>query len=579
MKKFTLLSFAALLSTGLMAQSDSKVAGKVPVMRNNFNQNTVANKGGSSVFATIYTQDFASGVPAGWAITDSSGGGKIWTYDTDGPSGASGSPADAILSPTASNGFMIMDDDNYGQGTGATRTDLITTAINCAAFPSVKIKFVDFYRHYVPAASEAVLYVSNDSVNWTDMYHAETGLANNAATTNPHNVELDLTSVAGGQSTVYLMFTYRGDWGYYWEIDDIELFEPSAVDAGVAATAFPFTGCSLSSTSPVSISVFNSGATAISNVPVSYSVNGGTAVNETISNTIAPNDTFLYTFTQTADLSAGGVHAISLSATLTGDGNAANDTTTAYALSVASISVQTNAYTMGFETTDDYSGYTVEDVDGDGTSFDIINTLTHTGGFCLRKPGSGIPDNNWIFTTCFDFDAATPYSLTFWYKNFELATPCEIAAHLATSNTNTATTTNIVTCPIPADTTYQFSNNTFTVPTTGKYYIGFNFFAQGATSSLRLDDIVVSVVSAIGDNEATSITAYPNPSNGLVALKGLSGNGVVSVVNQMGQVVVTKSFSNQTSLGLDLTAQPAGLYHVKVQNGNTISNLTINVNR
>lgn len=573
------MGLAALLSTSLIAQNDAKQTGKVPLMRSSFNQNTVAKGASSSVFATIYTQDFASGVPAGWAITDSSGGGKIWTYDTDGPSGPSGTPADAILSPTASNGFMIMDDDNFGQGTGATRTDLISTAINCSAFPSVRIKFVDFYRHYVPAASEAVLLVSNDSINWVDLYHAETGLASNAATTNPHNVEVDITSIAGGQSTVYLMFTYRGDWGYYWEIDDIELFEPSAVDASVMAAEMAFTGCALSSTTPISLTISNVGGTALSSIPVSYSINGGTAVNETVAGPIAPGAQLLYTFTQTADLSAAGAHLISVSSMATGDGNATNDTASTLAYSLATISVQTNAYTMGFETTDDYSGYTVEDVDGDGVSFDIINTYANTGGFCLRKPGSGIADNNWIFTTCFDFDAATPYSLTFWYKNFDLIAPCEIAAHLATSNTNTAATTNIVTCPIPTDTVYQYSQSTFTVPTTGTYYIGFNFFSSGATSSLRLDDIVVSLATAIGDNEATSITAYPNPSNGLVALKGLTGNGNVTVVNQMGQVVVAKSYNNQTSLGLDLTAQPAGLYHVKVQNGNSITNLTVNVNR
>ena len=140
---------------------------------------------------TIYTQDFGTGVPAGWVITDSTGAGKVWTYDTNGPSGNSANPADTLKSTTYSNGIMIMDDDFYGPDSGFDATSLISTAINCSVNNKVKIKFQDFYRHFVPANSQAILFVSNDSINWVDVYHAEAGLGNNDPTPNPHLPDKD----------------------------------------------------------------------------------------------------------------------------------------------------------------------------------------------------------------------------------------------------------------------------------------------------------------------------------------------------------------------------------------------------
>ena len=291
----------------------------------------------------------------------------------------------------------------------------------------------------------------------------------------------------------------------------------------------------------------------------------------------------LFTFTQTADLSAPNLYTVALQCYLPNDADAINDTASATTTSYASISVQTAPYTMGFEPGEDFSGWIAEDADGDGITFDISSTFTNSGVGCLRKPGSvnAIPEDNWIYTTCFDFVTGSIYALEFWYKNFELATPCQLSAYLATQNNAASSTQNIVMCPIPADTAYQYSVTTFTAPANGSYYIGFHFYTTTpVATSMRVDDVVVSIVTGIKNNSQSSGYAlYPNPSNGLVTIKGLENDGTVTVLNQMGQVVLVKSFSNLNNAFLDLNNQSVGLYHVHINSKNLISNQTVNISR
>lgn len=578
--RITLLSCLIFLSVNLFAQQEEqKHFGKMPI-RNTSNNNSNARIKNSMVLNSIYVQDFAQGLPVDWVVTDSAGEGKIWKYTTTGPLNY---PEDSLKSTTAANGYMLMDDDSYGQGLAPAMTEMITSAINCTGQTSVKVRFQEFFRYYLPAGSEAVFLVSNDSINWVDLYHAETGLASNAGTPNANTVEFDITAIAANQPTVYLNFTYRGDWGFFWEIDDIEVFEPAPVNAAVTAPAIPINGCQLSSVTPISVNVLNVGVDPISGIPVSYTINGGTAVNDTVTDTIAGGASLLYTYTQTADLSAPNQYNIAFQCNLLNDADPVNDTASTTTTSYASISVQTAPYTMGFEPGEDFSGWIAEDVDSDGVTFDISSTFTHTGVGCLRKPGTvnTFPEDNWIYTTCFDFVAGSTYALEFWYKNFELATPCQLSAYLATQNNAASSTQNIVMCPIPADTTYQYSVSAFTVPANGSYYIGFHFYTTTpVATSMRIDDVVVSIVTGIEDkNKTNEYAVYPNPSNGLVTIKGMANKGSVTVLNQMGQVVLVKSFSSLNNAFLDLSDQPVGIYHVQISTNNTVSNQTINISR
>ncbi len=98
-------------------------------------------------------------------------------------------------------------------------------------------------------------------------------------------------------------------------------------DVGAIAITAPVTGPELGNET-ITATIKNFGASAQSNFDVQYSVDGGTPVVETYTGTIAAEQEASYSFTQTADLSALGVYNITVSTSLTGDGNPTNNAVT-----------------------------------------------------------------------------------------------------------------------------------------------------------------------------------------------------------------------------------------------------------
>jgi hypothetical protein len=110
-------------------------------------------------------------------------------------------------------------------------------------------------------------------------------------------------------------------------IDDIEVRQLANVDAGVLSITNPSTACCLSNSEQITISVRNFGATDITDLEVSYSINGGAAITETIAS-ISATSTISHTFATTADLSTYGEYSIVAYTSLTNDSNLDNDTIT-----------------------------------------------------------------------------------------------------------------------------------------------------------------------------------------------------------------------------------------------------------
>jgi GEVED domain/MAM domain, meprin/A5/mu/Immune inhibitor A-like, MAM domain/Ig-like domain CHU_C associated/Secretion system C-terminal sorting domain len=110
-------------------------------------------------------------------------------------------------------------------------------------------------------------------------------------------------------------------------IPDTVFVAVPATDAGVIAIDQPNTGIDLTSAETVEVSIKNFGTASISGFDVSYSVNGGSPVTETVASTINPGDTLPYTFTATEDLSTYGSYNFKAYTSLSGDGAAINDTT------------------------------------------------------------------------------------------------------------------------------------------------------------------------------------------------------------------------------------------------------------
>ncbi|MCZ7607989.1 MAG: hypothetical protein M5U25_18405 [Planctomycetota bacterium] len=146
----------------------------------------------------------------------------------------------------------------------------------------------------------------------------------------PRSVPL-LSSLIGGGNEQLFRVRIRGLCGTSFTSDmafDDFTVRDNSDDVGPTALTAPVSGSSLGSAETVTISVTNFGVVSQSNFDVSYSINGGAAVVETFTASLAAGATLPFTFATTADLSAEGSYTFVISTALTGDQNSANDSLT-----------------------------------------------------------------------------------------------------------------------------------------------------------------------------------------------------------------------------------------------------------
>ena len=135
------------------------------------------------------------------------------------------------------------------------------------------------------------------------------------------------SSMVGSFVKVRISFRQSSGLDVDFDLDNFQIVQPPAVDMGVVAITSPNDGCGLSASSVVGVRVRNFGAAAQSNIPVFYSINGGTAVNEVIPGPVNPGDTLTYYFATTANLAVAGPYNFAAATGSAGDADPSNDGT------------------------------------------------------------------------------------------------------------------------------------------------------------------------------------------------------------------------------------------------------------
>jgi hypothetical protein len=207
----------------------------------------LSQRSSSGSEAIIFTEDFASGIPAGWLNYVESGGGVLlpngsWEYrgpsttpsNATGSRGAQAGAGTPLQSPTASNGFIIFDSDylddagipnNTGNGIAPAPHVgyLITNTIDFTGHPFIELKFNASVRKL---DSDFKLGISIDGgTTFADTIDLYPNLAANVTVARNAELAVDISAAAGGQSNVKLAFIFEGlgRGSYYWMMDDIEI--------------------------------------------------------------------------------------------------------------------------------------------------------------------------------------------------------------------------------------------------------------------------------------------------------------------------------------------------------------------
>ncbi len=223
------LSFMCVASTIAATAQISSISQQM-VRKNNFSTEgakVVANP--TTEKATpFWTNDFTT--PGDWSFgnleaTGTPGANDNWTIGTAG--GAGPFSLDALVSVSGGN-FGLFDSDflcaSNGSQSGWMKN---VTAIDCSGKSSVLLKFQNYFRKL--NANACFVGVSTDGIVWTDI-QVNGLLAGNVATANGELCQVNISSVAANQATVYIRFLYKSQgtanfYGcdYNWMVDDVKL--------------------------------------------------------------------------------------------------------------------------------------------------------------------------------------------------------------------------------------------------------------------------------------------------------------------------------------------------------------------
>ena len=339
-----LLSLVLIGLTSLYAQNRS-----APNLRNSTYSDFTESQSNvnSGPETVVWSETFANGIPAGWSTSGTANGtsnaNAVWAYrgpnttpsnsvgSRGGYAGPVGTGQLPILSPTASNGFVIFDSDfldNNGIagnfcGTGALAcaphySALTTSSINLQQNSNVELRFNQYYRRFGTVATYVDI-STNGGVTWSNTVTINSALAINAATARNSLVTVNISQFAANQSNVKLRFRFDGGY-YFWQVDDIEIVsipkfrltkEPIVVTNKVdgKSSAFSFSQSnecngvvSLRQVSPLQLSgnVKNTGTNVLPNLKLQVKVFRNNQV-----------DTILYSSTQSS-LAANNIAAFNI---------------------------------------------------------------------------------------------------------------------------------------------------------------------------------------------------------------------------------------------------------------------------
>jgi hypothetical protein len=241
------VSFLAVMAAGTFhAQVKSVNAPRLDKKASFEVGSSVAHKPSADAKATtIWSDDFSTA--SNWAIASTGTNSEQW-HIINTPNSIPVSALSPFAAPTAANGFLFVNSDanNTGDqdGTPIITTATTVNAINCSAHSVVKVKYNHNFRWWHDTRG---IRVSGDNgTTWTEFLISDEVdyFTPNQNSANPEVTVIDISSIAAGQSQVKIQFYYNDNdyWGWYWAVDDVELYVPEANDVKLNSVLWGSTG-------------------------------------------------------------------------------------------------------------------------------------------------------------------------------------------------------------------------------------------------------------------------------------------------------------------------------------------------
>lgn len=221
-------------------------------------------------------------------------------------------------------------------------------------------------------------------------------------------------------STAVVRFKATSDYGNDdIGIDGVQIYLLPAKDLEALAWLWPVSGCGLSATDSVVVKFTNVGTAAQTNVPVGFSIDGGSTIvgPEIIPGPVNPGDTITYKFTATANFSAPGTYDCIFAVKKPGDAVPANDS--AFATVVSMGTINTFPFTENFNSPNYY--FNISAAANAGAAF--LDTAGVGNSGCAFFTGW---NNNTGWTGTGTIPASAAYGT--YVTHHSTLTPCNIDA-------------------------------------------------------------------------------------------------------------------------------------------------------
>ena len=364
----------------------------------------------------------------------------------------------------------------------------------------------------------------------------------------PEDLEVKLTSAQNASSTVSTLQTYTnltntsylqathsftvGSAGTYyiawhvnsganeWDLylDDIEIREVVSDDARISAVEDLPDDCGFTNNENVQVTIENLGTNSISSVPVEYNLDGAGWVSGGTYSGPAIASGATGTMNITVNLSSVGTHNLDVRTALVGDGLPGNDALTGTEMvTLASFDLEASDLTMGFESGDDFTGWTVINNNSDGNTWDPDNTENaRTGSEAARYSyNASNAADDWLFSRCIEMYEDRDYELSFYYRVRSATYPEDMTVYLMNDQDVTAVVSTIVSFSNLTNTSYANSTTTINVPSSGTYYLAFQCNSDADMWRLYLDDISLADNTTIWVGNTTDWNTGSNWTNGV----------------------------------------------------------------
>lgn len=262
-----------------------------------------------------------SALPSGWT-NNAVSGSQAWSFGIDGVNIQTGNQN---INGTA---MAFFDDDVLGSSSSNNTAELITPSFNNAGDSITYLSFNYNFRELNFILDSFYVDIFNGS-QWQRIYSVWQDDCGNymlsQCSTFP-SAFIDISAYADTNCLVRFTYHDGNDWGFYVGLDNVEIWSPFANDLSVAEIIAPETGCGLGATDSIKVLIKNPGHQTQQNFDIAFELNGNPAVVETVTDSIAYQDSLMYTFSNTGDFSKVGLHDLKVYTLLSNDSSLTNDT-------------------------------------------------------------------------------------------------------------------------------------------------------------------------------------------------------------------------------------------------------------